>query len=40
MLLHQPIDALAVDGSLAGGPPLAFEERGDPPVAVDAASTE
>jgi hypothetical protein len=34
MLLHQPIDALGVDRFLPGGSPLAFEERGDPPIAI------
>ena len=37
VLLHQPIDALGVDRSRAGGSPLALEERGDPPVAVGRA---
>ena len=34
MLLHQAIDPLRVDRVLAGGSPLALEERGDPPVAI------
>ena len=32
---QQPVDALGVDRTVAGGSPLALEERGDPPV-VDA----
>src|SRR5262245_28806006 len=32
--LHQPVDALGVDRIVAGGSPLALEERGDPPVSV------
>ena len=31
---HQTIDPLGIDRLLAGGSPLALEERGDPPVAV------
>ena len=34
MLLHQPIDALGIDRSAAGGSPLALNERGDPPVSI------
>ena len=40
MLVHQAIDALAIDGSFASGSPLALEERGDPPVAVGGARVD
>lgn len=33
-LLHQSVDALGVDRVVAGGSPLALEERGDPPVSI------
>ena len=33
-LLHQPVDALGIDGIEAGGSLLALEERGDPPVSI------
>jgi hypothetical protein len=33
-LLHQSVDSLGVDGIVAGGSPLALEERGDPPVSL------
>jgi hypothetical protein len=32
--LYQPVDSLGIDGIVAGGPPLALEERGDPPVSI------
>jgi hypothetical protein len=34
VLLHKAIDPFRVDRVLAGGSPLALEERGDPPVAI------
>jgi hypothetical protein len=34
VLLHQPIDALGVDGGQTGGSTLAFEECCDAPVSV------
>jgi hypothetical protein len=34
VLLHKAIDPFHVDRVLAGGSPLALEERGDPPVAI------
>src|ERR1019366_856427 len=34
VLLHEPVNPLAVDGLQAAGPPLAIEMRGDPAVAV------
>lgn len=33
-LLHQPVDALGIDGIAAGGSPPALEDRGDPPVSI------
>jgi hypothetical protein len=35
VLLHEPVNPLAVDGLQAAGPPLAIEKRGDPAVAID-----
>ena len=37
VLLHQPENTFGVDRSLAGGSPLALEERGDPPIAIGRA---
>jgi hypothetical protein len=34
VLLHEPVDPLGVDGIVAGGSPLALEERANPPVSI------
>src|SRR5689334_8345890 len=34
MFIHQAVDALGIDRPVAGGSPLAPDERGDPPIAV------